>query len=155
MSLLSTLRRGVRPGALLAVLACALVAAVMAPSSASASAYGIQYWTKFNVSIGGQTIGVPAGQLAHQVNGGGDNITSEWAHITTAPGFCNWRVDYVYRDANNGEEYRRIRGTTHNGCDTWAYAETVYPGKVRYGTACAELYRSGAFVTRQCHSITR
>jgi hypothetical protein len=135
-----------------ALTAAAMLLVVIAPSTASASAYGIQYWAPFGVSIGGQTIGIPTGQLAHQVSGSGLTINSEWAHITTKPGFCNWRVDYVYKDLN-GAEYRRIRTATKTGCDTWAYAPTVYPGRVRAGTACAQLYRSGAYVTRQCHSI--
>jgi len=131
----------------------ALLVIVLAPSSASASAYGVQYWGAFTVNVGGQNIGIPSGQLAHKVNGSGARIDSEWAHITTTPGFCNWRVDYVYRDAENNREYRRIRTATQYGCDTWAYAPSVYPGNVRRGTACAQLYRSGAYVTRQCHSI--
>jgi len=131
----------------------ALLVIVLAPSSASASAYAPQYWGAFTVNVGGQNIGIPSGQLAHKVNGSGARIDSEWAHITTTPGFCNWRVDYVYRDAENNREYRRIRTATQYGCDTWAYAPSVYPGNVRRGTACAQLYRSGAYVTRQCHSI--
>ncbi len=143
----------VRRRLVLAVLPVALLVSTLAPSSAAASAYGIQYWGAFTVNIGGQNIGIPSGQLAHKVNGSGTRIDSEWAHITTGPGFCNWRVDYVYRDAENGREYRRIPTDTQYRCDTWAYAPTVYPGVVRRGTACAELFRSGAFVTRQCHSI--
>jgi hypothetical protein len=49
--------------------------------------------------------------------------------------------------------YRRISTATKYGCDMWAYAPTVYPGRVRPGTACAQLYRSGVYVTEQCHSI--
>ena len=136
---------------LLALIGTAAIAAA-APTAASASAYGIQYWGAFTVNLGGQNIGIPSGQLAHKVNGSGTYINSEWAHITTGPGFCNWRVDYVYRDVWNNE-YRRIQTATQYGCDTWAYAPTVYPGRVRAGKACAHLYRSGAYVTRQCHSI--
>jgi len=143
----------VRQRLVLAVMTAALLVIVLAPSSASASAYGVQYWGAFTVNVGGQNIGIPSGQLAHKVNGSGARIDSEWAHITTTPGFCNWRVDYVYRDAENNREYRRIRTATQYGCDTWAYAPSVYPGNVRRGTACAQLYRSGAYVTRQCHSI--
>jgi len=143
----------VRQRLVLAVMTAALLVIVLAPSSASASAYGVQYWGAFTVNVGGQNIGIPSGQLAHKVNGSGARIDSEWAHITTTPGFCNWRVDYVYRDAENNREYRRIRTATQYGCDTWAYAPSVYPGNVRRGTACAQLYRSGAYVTRQCHSV--
>src|SRR5262249_35325342 len=105
-----------------------------APGSASPSAYGAQYWGLFTVNIKGQSIGIPSGQLVHDIEGSGTHIRSEWAHITTGPGFCNWRVDYVYRTVNN-RVYRRIRTATQFGCDTWAYAPTVYPGHVRRGTA--------------------
>ena len=136
---------------LLAFMGAAAIAAAV-PTAASASAYGIQYWGAFTVNVGGQNIGIPSGQLAHYVNGSGTYINYEWAHVTTGPGFCNWRVDYVYRDVWNNE-YRRIRTATQYGCDTWAYAPRVYPGRVRPGKACAHLYRSGAYVTRQCDSI--
>jgi len=132
--------------------AVAVLIATGAPGSAAASAYGIQYWGIFTVNVRGQSIGIPSGQLAQDIEGSGIYIRSEWAHITTAPGFCNWRVDYVYRTVNNNV-YRRIRTPTQYGCDMWAYAPTVSPGRVRPGTACAQLYRSGAYVTRQCHSI--
>jgi hypothetical protein len=150
--------RSSRPGLgtrILAGLAAAtvsLLVAAAAPGSAAASAYGIQYWGFFTVNIGGQSIGIPSGQLAHNIDGSGTYINSEWARITVAPGFCNWRVDYVYRTVYN-RVYRRLRTATQYGCDTWAYAPSVYPGRVRRGTACAQLYRSGAYVTRQCHSI--
>jgi hypothetical protein len=94
----------------------------------------------------------PSGQLAQEISGSGTYIDYEWAHITTTPGFCNWRVDYVYRTVYN-RVYRRISTATKYGCDMWAYAPTVYPGRVRPGTACAQLYRSGVYVTKQCHSI--
>jgi len=136
----------------LATATVALLIAAFAPGSASASAYGIQYWGFFTVNIRGQSIGIPSGQLAHDIDGSGTYINSEWAHITTAPGFCNWRVDYVYRTVYN-KLYRRISTPTHYGCSMWAYAPTVYPGSVRRGTSCAQLYRSGVYVTKQCHSI--
>jgi len=136
----------------LAAATVSLLIAAAAPGSAAASAYGIQYWGFFTVNVRGQSIGIPSGQLAHDISGSGTYIDYEWAHITTAPGFCNWRVDYVYRTVYN-RVYRRIRTATQYGCDTWAYAPTVYPGRVRRGTSCAQLYRSGQYVTRQCHSI--
>ena len=136
----------------LAAATAALLIATVAAGSASASAYGVQYWGFFTANIGGQSVGIPSGQLAQDINGSGTYIRSQWAHITTRPGFCNWRVDYVYRTVFNSE-YRRIRTPTQYGCDTRAYAPTVHPGRVRPGTACAQLYRSGVYVTRQCHSI--
>jgi hypothetical protein len=136
----------------LAAVTVSLLIGAAAAGPASASAYGIQYWGAFTVNIGGQSVGIPSGQLAHEVSGSGRYIDYEWAHITTLPGFCNWRVDYVYRTVYN-RVYRRIRTATHYRCDMWAYAPTVYPGRVRRGTACAQLYRSGVYVTKQCHSI--
>jgi len=136
----------------LAALSLSLLVVAATPGSASASAYGVQYWGFFTVNIKGQSIGIPSGQLAHDIDGSGTYINSEWAHITTAPGFCNWRVDYVYRTVYN-RLYRRITTPTHYGCSMWAYAPTVYPGRVRRGTGCAQLFRSGVYVTQQCHSI--
>src|SRR5262245_50075504 len=148
----SGLRLGTRILAGLAAVTALLLIASVVPGSASASAYGVQWWGFFTVNIGGQSVGIPSGQLAHDIEGSGTYVRSEWAHITTAGGFCNWRVDYVYRSVYN-HVYRRIRTATQYGCDRWAYAPTVYPGRVRPGTACAQLYRSGVYVTRQCHSI--
>jgi hypothetical protein len=135
-----------------AAVSISLLIAANAPGSASASAYGIQYWGFFTVNVRGQSIGIPSGQLAQEIGGSGTYIDYEWAHITTTPGLCNWRVDYVYRTVYN-RVYRRISTATKYGCDMWAYAPTVYPGRVRPGTACAQLYRSGVYVTKQCHSI--
>src|SRR5215831_10010543 len=125
-------RLGTRTRVGLAAAAISLVIAALAAGSASASAYGIQYWGFFTVNVRGQSIGIPSGQLAHEVSGSGTYINYEWAHITTLPGFCNWRVDYVYRTVYN-RVYRRIRTATHYRCDMWAYAPTVYPGRVRRG----------------------
>ena len=153
MDLRSSLPRlGTRMHVGLAAATVALLVATAAAGSASASAYGVQYWGFFTVNIGGQSVGIPSGQLAQNISGSGTTIRSQWAHITTTPGFCNWRVDYVYKTVFN-REYRRIRTATQYGCDTRAYAPTVYPGRVQRGTACAHLYRSGVYVTRQCHSI--
>src|SRR5215831_9212568 len=111
-------RLGTRTRVGLAAAAISLVIAALAAGSASASAYGIQYWGAFTVNIGGQSIGIPSGQLAHEVSGSGTYINYEWAHVTTLPGFCNWRVDYVYRTVDN-RVYRRIRTATHYRCDMW------------------------------------
>jgi hypothetical protein len=71
--------------------------ASLVPISALASAYGIQYWGGFTINVSGQSIGIPAGQLAHQINGDGNYISSEWAHISTpTSSLCNWRIDHVY-----------------------------------------------------------
>jgi hypothetical protein len=127
----------------LAATIASLLIAALAPGSASAGAYGVQWWGFFTVNVGGQSIGIPSGQLAHDIEGRGTYINSEWAHVTVAPaGICNWRVDYVYRTVYN-RVYRRIRTATQYGCDRWAYAPTVYPGRVQRGTGCAQLYRSG------------
>src|SRR4051794_7798905 len=142
----STLRLGL---AAVASLACV----ALTPQPAHASAYGIQHWGGLTVHIAGQSVGIPAGQLAHMVEGSGRTIRYEWGHVTAAGNVCNWRIDYVYFGMR-GHAYRRIRGRTRYHCDRWAYGQTVYPGRVRYGRACAQLYRSGAFVARQCHNIT-
>lgn len=139
----------------LMAIASGTLLACLVPVSVVASAYGIQYWGGLTVNVRGQSIGIPAGQLAHKVEGDGNKINRQWGHISTVTSsLCNWRIDYVYFDTNNKEK-RRIRGRLHSSCDNWAYGNTVNPGTVPYGKTCATLYRSGAYVTRQCHFVTR
>ena len=134
-------------------LLCMSASIGLTSQEALASAYGVQYWGGFTIDVKGVPVGIPSGQLAHQINGSGRTITSEWGHISAAANICNWRIDYVYFGMDT-KEYRRIRGGTRYRCDRWAYGDTVYPGTVNYGRACAQLYSNGVYITRQCHSIT-
>jgi hypothetical protein len=125
------------------------------PISALATAQGFEFWDAKTINVKGQSIQIPAGTLSHNIGGEGNYISKEWASFATvSSSLCNWRVDYVYSDVNKKEK-RRIPGRVHYTCNYAAFAETVYPGTVPYGTACAKLYRNGGFVAQQCHSITK
>lgn len=145
-------REGARRTLVLVVVIGASLLAALAPSPASASATGYAFWAPIGINVGGQAIGVPSGQITHVIDGSGTYIRREQAHILTKPGFCNWRIDFVYSNAYD-KVYRRISTPTKYGCDTQRWAPAVYPGRVQRGTACAHLYRSGVFVAKQCHSV--
>src|SRR5579885_2933632 len=54
------------------------------PQSSHASAYGIQYFSGFAANVGGQTIRIPAGQLAHWISGKGLYVTWDGANFASA-----------------------------------------------------------------------
>ena len=138
---------------LIASLVCALAFSGAAAQSASASAFGIQYWGAFTANIGGQNIGIPSGQLAHQIDGSGRYVSKDAANFMSAANICNWRIDFRYSDVN-GYVYERNRGGVHYSCARYGERFTYPRVNKRYGKSCAELYTNGAFVARQCHSIT-
>jgi hypothetical protein len=136
---------------------------------AYAEAFGIEQVPAFkiNASSGGVSVDVPipAGVLAHWIDGRGNRITKQTAEYKAVPAGgavgllkgrkCNWKFDFSYKA--NGKEYARERGKTINECSGiltplrgFAKAKTV-----RYGQACAELWANGKFVAAQCHNITR
>src|SRR5579883_2060721 len=67
------------------------------PQSSHASAYGIQYFSGFAANVGGQTIRIPAGQLAHWISG---------------KGWCEFRVGWLHRRPINAF-YLWIRCGSH------------------------------------------
>jgi hypothetical protein len=147
------LRHRVALGCVLAV-SC-LAAMAVAAENASASAYGVQYWGPFTVNIGGQSVGIPSGQLAHLIEGTGTFVTKDGANFAAAANVCNWRIDFSYADAVTGVVYSINRGPTQFVCGR-AGQRVVFPNtNMRPGKACAELYSNGAFIARQCHSILR
>lgn len=148
-----------------AVAALAISSFTSAPA-AEASATGFQSMGSFQVSVGGQTLTVPAGcLLGHSIRGDGRTINKQWASWTCAPpasswlafhkAYCNPRIDFVFRDTNNKEYYRQ-RGATRLGC--WGSEGPTWNGTPRvagrYGRACAHLYVNGKFISAQCHNIT-
>lgn len=121
------------------------------PGVTHASAYGIQYWTKFNVTISGNTIGVPAGQLAHLIEGKGLYITTDGANFASAANLCDTSMRFTY---GNGSQ--KIDGNVHWGCSKvgqWKYALNR---NMPRGDACAELWAKNwqILVARQCHYVT-
>ena len=51
-----------------------------APAPAHASAGGYQYWGGFHVTVEGQSLRIPAGQLYHYISGSGYKIS--WEALT-------------------------------------------------------------------------
>ncbi|MFJ9538018.1 hypothetical protein ACIRPX_12240 [Streptomyces sp. NPDC101225] len=146
-------------------LATALTAAgallLTAPTNASAGAVGTTPVKTFDYSVGGMTVKVPTGCLfTHVIRGSGRRITYQNAGVDCAfvgalgSGFCNWRIDFTYRDTSN-RTYRTSRGRTHNECKIDPMRNNSPQTLARYGKACARLYVNGVPRVSQCHSITK
>jgi hypothetical protein len=150
------------------VLACVTATALAGLGAgavpASASAFGCQYIGGFGFSFKGFELRAPKGWLCHQIRGSGRTIERESAIYGPAYSMygalkgrvCNWRIDFAYRRASDGSEYRRHRGPTHHRCN-YHVKRTVTSRKVlqHFGAACAELFVNGVRRSRQCHNITR
>jgi hypothetical protein len=137
---------------LTAAVMCFGLAAVAAPGSASADAYGWQYWGGFTVELGGVPLGIPGGSLNHSIRGNSVNIEQQNASFFSAGNICNWRIDFVYTLVG-GHTYTINTGPLMSEC-THGSGRTIFPRAAMFpGKACAELYSNGAFVARQCHSI--
>jgi hypothetical protein len=131
------------------VAACGLFAAVV-PATSLATAFGIQYWGAFTVNIKGQSIGVPSGQLAHEVNGRGLHINWDGANFGSAANLCDPSMKFTY---GNGRYY--LKGNVHWGCShvgQWKYGLNWNAPR---GSACAELWEHDwrILVARQCHYV--
>jgi hypothetical protein len=135
-------------------LTCFAALSAAAAEHASASACGPQTWTAFTANIGGQTIPIPGGLLDHCLEGSGTFVRSDEAWVYSAASLCNWRIDFTYLDVLTGRTDIN-RGLTNFSCNRYGHRVTVLNAHKSPGKACAELYSNGAFVTRQCHSITR
>jgi hypothetical protein len=144
--------------------ALVLAGSAAGAAPASASAFGCQYIGGFGFTFKGFELRAPKGWLCHQIRGSGRRIDSESAiygpaysmYGTLKGRVCNWRIDFAYRRASDGSEYRRDRGRTRHRCN-YHVKRTVTTRKVleHYGTACAELYVNGVRRSQQCHNITR
>ena len=163
------MRRTVGRGAKTKPVAIALAASALAvsglgaPAPAEASAFGCAYIGGFGFSFHGLSLRAPKGFLCHRISGHGRKIKYEAAGYGPAPSLyglltgrvCNWRIDFVYRRAANGNVYRRDRGRTHHRCGYLIARRVERNKRLRYfGTACAQLYVNGRHRARQCHNIT-
>lgn len=136
---------------MLVVVGLALTIMVALPGTSHASAYGIQYWGGFSVNIGGQTIGIPSGQLAHEINGSGLHINWDGANFASVGNICDSSMRFTY---GYGAYY--LDGGMHWGCShvgQWKY--TLNWNSPR-GSACAELWAHDwrILVARQCHFVS-
>jgi hypothetical protein len=120
------------------------------PATSHASAFGIQYWGAFTVNVGGQSVGIPSGQLAHEINGSGYHINWDGANFASAANICDPSMRFTY---GNGSYH--LDGNVHWGCSRvgqWKYALNW---KAPRGSACAELWAKNwrVLVARQCHYV--
>lgn len=127
------------------------------------TAFGSTPIGSFEYSWEGFTIRIPAGCfLTHLLTGSGRRIAAEHGGTdcvgpaALGPGFCNWRLDFKYYDANDdGKLYSWNKDKTHDECATiidriWNYNPNF---NARSGPACVVLMVNGAERGRQCHSI--
>ena len=141
----------IKLGLVLALTCLAVTSA--APATASADAFGVQFWGSHTVNVKGQTIGIPSGELAHLTEGQGSYVRKDAANFLSF-NICNWRIDFRYSDVN-GYVYQRNRGPVTYACSRYGSRFTYPRVNKRPGKTCAQLYRSGEFVAQQCHYILR
>ena len=147
---LSWLRTTRRPLGALALLLALLAVSTM-PSPAAASAGGFQYWGGFHVTIAGQSIRIPAGQLYHYISGSGYRISWEGANYGSLGPLCDTSIRFTY-----GYGAYEFRGNVHWGCslgNQWKYSFGGW--RAPRGDVCAELWAKDwrVRVARQCHYI--
>lgn len=135
------------------LLAAVMLMAVlgMLPATSHASAYGVSYWSGFNVNIGGQTVKIPGGQLAHMISGSGYYIKWDGANFASAGNLCDSSMRFTY---GYGAYY--LKGNVHWGCShvgQWKYYLNNW--KAPRGSACAELWAKNwrVRIARQCHYV--
>jgi hypothetical protein len=130
--------------------------------AAPANATSYDYFSGFSYDYAGATLKIPACGFGHKIIGSGKRIDAERAWVMGVacdlPGvkFCNWRIDFRYKDVN-GRVYAGSKGKLHTTCSATAdIVREAGPRKLRtYGKACAELVVSNQRRANQCHNITQ
>ena len=107
-------------------------------------------WGGFTANIGGQSVGIPAGQLYHYISGSGYHISWEGANFGSVGNLCDTSVRFTY-----GNGSYRYDGNVHWGCShvgQWKYA---FNWNAPRGSACAQLWVANwrRMITKQCHYI--
>jgi hypothetical protein len=148
-------RRSALPARWGIALAACLAMLGARPAVAQASAYGYAYWGGFPITVKGQTIKVPAGQLFGAAEGKGLRMTAVGGDfITYTASICNWHidVDFLGRD---GRQYDKIQGPDHRSCDPWGVEKWNVAGRrIREGRVCIRLYTHFTHrVASVCHSV--
>jgi len=134
----------------IAVISMTLAGVAVTPMVSLASATGYEYWGGITANIGGQSVGIPGGQLTHTINGKGYHVNWSSAHFLSGGNICDPSVRFTY-----GYGALRIDGHIEPGCSReglWRYDNV---GKVPRGNACAELWAKEwrVLVARQCHYV--
>jgi hypothetical protein len=123
------------------------------PSVALASGYAVSHFG----TVCFRDFCVPSGVFEHEVAGNDRIIDSQWAEVETPATICDWKIDFVFLDAQGGE-YFRSPGETNNTCVLRGYREH-FPEPLakqwEYGQTCAELTSNGEFIARTCLDIVR
>lgn len=142
-----------------AALALSALVAVSTTSYAATlspeSAYGIQYWSKFDVTISvkgvSTSVPVPAGQLAHWISGDGYYVSWDAANFLSAANICDTSMRFTY-----GYGSQVINGGIHRGCSHVGQWKYILNRNVKGGSACAVLYADDwrILVARQCHFVS-
>jgi hypothetical protein len=131
----------------------AVVAALLGFTAQPAAAYSAGNSTWGSFCAFGHCF--PTGTLLHVVDGRGIALSYDRAEATSAGNLCNWWIDFDYYD-NAGNRYRHIQGAAHNYCTHDGNVRVDY-GMGPYlwlpGRACATLYSSAVYITRQCHYL--
>ncbi len=128
------------------------------PQAIARSAWGHQAIGGYGFSFKGLSLKIPAGTLAHDIQGGSTYIRQEAAQyvLIASASICNYRIDFQNRDLR-GRIVRTYTGNTVNKC---ARLVTVVrqirkPFHVQPGVQCARLYVGGKFRGEQCHNIVK
>jgi hypothetical protein len=140
--------------------------ALLIPTAATsqASAVGYQVFGAQCATLAGKTLCFPGATLGHSITGSGKTITHQSASVddnygggTAGGNFCNWRIDWEYRDTNN-KVYYTDYGPMHYKCESLYYPIGRDDGTRRvvgqYGAACAVFWANGRRLATQCHHIT-
>jgi len=154
------MRSGIR---FILTLALAVTSVLAVAPPAYADAYGITALGAFEYTFQGVKFTVPNGFfLQHAIHGNGLAITREQADIVAMgpavveSGFCNWRIDFQYEDAD-GKVYRTDRGPLTTTCGKFDIVRAIPEARTlpSYGRSCAIFYVNGAERVRQCHFIVK
>jgi len=138
-----------------AAVALALGTSLLLTPSALASARGFESWGGFGVTIGGQAIKIPAGQLYGVVEGDGLRIDmTSGGFGTYSSSICNWHIQVDFIDEHE-KTYAWYRQPTQESCDAkGAYKIDAGGWTAKPGQACIRLYTNFEnHVASVCHSI--
>ncbi len=132
------------------VVTIVLATSLAMPSISEASASGWTFWGGFSVNVGNQSIGIPQGNLYHQIDGKGTYIEADYANFFIYGNLCDTQVIFTY-----GNRSRILLGSKHSGCSMsgkWGY---YIRQNVPKGEACAELWAKDqlVLVAKQCHYV--
>jgi len=139
--------RGVR----LLTAGCALALMMGAAKTASASAYGYDYWGVHTF----KDLPIPAGQLFGVVEGDGLRVRVAGGNFLSVGNLCNWKMDVDFIDASR-RRYANVSTGIVGGCTHAAQRKFSLNRDMKEGLACVRLYTAFDHrVASVCHNITR